>query len=211
VLGIIENGAKSIFTYNAMTNWTHYYDPGYTPLFEPVFINSDLESEAKEECDGDKECLFDIATTGNRNIGRAAKNVNDFHRRMSELSPRICNPECVHGHCVQNNTCECDSGYQGPICSEIAVPIPSIMYTPWPPFGVFISWTASSPHTIEKYRLRVFTVSSDDNYNLVKVNELIPQATLSLFPARHGVRYAVWVEARVAGSYGPPGQIMIQL
>jgi deleted-in-malignant-brain-tumors protein 1 len=209
---IIQDQASSILTYNDNANWTDFYDPSFIPSFEPVFFNSNLENEAREICDGDKDCLFDIAATGDKNIGRAVKNVNELVERMSELShPPVCNPDCVHGRCVQNDTCECGSGYEGPICSEIVLPIPSVMCTPWLPFGVFISWTVSSPHTIEGYRLQVFTVSSGGNYNLVKVNELLPHATLSLFPARRGVRYAIQVEARVAGRYGPPGQIMTQL
>jgi len=41
----------------------------YTPAFEPTFSNPELEEQANEVCGGDSLCLFDIAATGDVDIG----------------------------------------------------------------------------------------------------------------------------------------------
>ena len=35
---------------------------------------------------------------------------------MSLFSTVVCDPSCVSGACVQNNTCSCSEGYEGDIC-----------------------------------------------------------------------------------------------
>ena len=34
----------------------------------------------------------------------------------------ICNPACVYGACVSNNTCSCSTGYTGDICDSAGIP-----------------------------------------------------------------------------------------
>ena len=33
----------------------------------------------------------------------------------------VCNPECGHGLCVENDTCSCDLGYKGRLCNESGI------------------------------------------------------------------------------------------
>ena len=30
----------------------------------------------------------------------------------------VCDPVCVHGACVSNNTCSCSDGYEGKLCNR---------------------------------------------------------------------------------------------
>ena len=34
----------------------------------------------------------------------------------------ICNPSCVNGACIANDTCQCGMGYTGQICTEPGEP-----------------------------------------------------------------------------------------
>ena len=34
----------------------------------------------------------------------------------------ICNPSCVNGACIANDTCQCGMGYTGQICTEAGEP-----------------------------------------------------------------------------------------
>jgi len=58
-----------LFTYLHGDNWRTYYDPNFTPVFNPVFNNPTFEEAAISACNGDTFCLYDIATTGRRDIG----------------------------------------------------------------------------------------------------------------------------------------------
>ena len=66
--GIISNASQSLFTYDGVT-FEEFFDPGFTPAFEPVFADPALEAIANEMCGGDVFCLFDIAATGDTDIG----------------------------------------------------------------------------------------------------------------------------------------------
>ena len=37
---------------------------------------------------------------------------------LNFLSQAICDPPCVNGACVGNNTCFCSEGYEGTACNE---------------------------------------------------------------------------------------------
>ena len=59
----------SLFTYQPGETWATFYDPFFQPTFQPKFANPKLEAEAKELCGDDIFCLFDVAATGNMDIG----------------------------------------------------------------------------------------------------------------------------------------------
>ena len=48
-----------------------FYDPYFTPSYQPPFTSPDLETRAREICGDDRFCLFDIAATGNIDVGVA--------------------------------------------------------------------------------------------------------------------------------------------
>ena len=58
-----------MFVYQPEESWATYYDPLFQPSFKPEFQNPELEMEAVEICGEDMFCLFDIAATGNSEIG----------------------------------------------------------------------------------------------------------------------------------------------
>ena len=60
-----------MFTYSFAKTWRTYYDPSFTPVYEPVFNDADLEEKANEICGNDEFCKFDIAATGRTEIGEA--------------------------------------------------------------------------------------------------------------------------------------------
>jgi len=66
--GIISNASQSLFTYDE-DSFEEFFDPGFTPAFEPVFDDPAVEYLANEMCGGDVFCLFDIAATGDIDIG----------------------------------------------------------------------------------------------------------------------------------------------
>ena len=43
---------------------------------------------------------------------------NTMHRFASVLPPAVCNPPCIHGACVRNNSCSCSAGYVGTSCTN---------------------------------------------------------------------------------------------
>jgi hypothetical protein len=119
---IISNPRRSLFTYRNGTSWAGFYDPSFSPVFEPTFSDSDLEETAREICDGDTFCLFDIAATKRVDIGTSTMQGNQELNRIVEQSlPVVCDPECEHGLCVENDTCSCALGYKGRLCSELDV------------------------------------------------------------------------------------------
>ena len=72
--GIIDNPRQSIFTYGPSGDWETYYHPDYNPAFTPNFSSPVLEEQAHDVCGEDKLCLFDIAATGNVDIGSSTMN-----------------------------------------------------------------------------------------------------------------------------------------
>ena len=70
-IGIVNDSSQSLFSYDSSSDFFSFYDPRFTPTFNPQFNNSELEEQAKVACQGDTECLFDIAATGRMEIGMA--------------------------------------------------------------------------------------------------------------------------------------------
>lgn len=68
-VGIIDDSSESLFTYGPGQSFEGFRDPGFEPAFEPVFNDPELEQKADEICGDDQFCKFDIAATGNENIG----------------------------------------------------------------------------------------------------------------------------------------------
>ena len=84
--GIIDDPEDSLFTYKPGSNWTIFYDPTFTPTYEPVFSDLDLEAEANELCRGDRFCLFDVAATGRTDIGLATLEGSQNFESIVQLS-----------------------------------------------------------------------------------------------------------------------------
>ena len=96
-LGIINTANLSLFTYNEDKSWADYYDPSFSPVFEPTFSDPDLEEDAREICDGDTFCLFDIAATKSVAIGMSTMQGNQDLERITELSlPGECVGSASH-------------------------------------------------------------------------------------------------------------------
>ena len=68
---------SSLFTYDEGKSHASYFDVGYVPLFldeeDLVFNNVTLGQLARDLCGDNKQCLFDIYTTGKISIGKASK------------------------------------------------------------------------------------------------------------------------------------------
>ncbi len=58
-----------MFKYDLGENWSHFYSPNFSPMFEPIFSDPVLEEEARSVCGDDEFCLFDIAATKRVEIG----------------------------------------------------------------------------------------------------------------------------------------------
>ena len=67
----------SLFSYEEGQNHSSYSDVGYVPIFlnqdNLVFNNPTLRQQARDVCGDNKQCLFDIHTTGKVSIGEASK------------------------------------------------------------------------------------------------------------------------------------------
>lgn len=84
--GIISNEADSWFTYARGRSWSDFYDPTFSPMFQPTFDDPDLEEEAKQACGKDTFCLFDIAATKRVEIGMATMQGGEDFERFVEMS-----------------------------------------------------------------------------------------------------------------------------
>lgn len=67
----------SLFIYEEGEDHSTYFDAGYVPIFldkdDLVFDNVTLGKQARDACADNKQCLFDIFTTGKVSIGMASK------------------------------------------------------------------------------------------------------------------------------------------
>ena len=67
----------SLFTYEEGMTHSSYFDFGYVPIFldkdDLVFENVTLGKQARDACGDNKQCLFDIFTTGKVSIRMASK------------------------------------------------------------------------------------------------------------------------------------------
>ncbi len=84
--GLIDSPSKSLFSYQPGDNWANYYDPYFVPYFTPVFTNPILEMQANEFCEGDEFCLYDIAATGNVDIGLATLQESQRYEEIIKFS-----------------------------------------------------------------------------------------------------------------------------
>ena len=86
-----------MFSYQPGESWATYYDPYFEPKFQPVFGNVDLELEATRLCGDHKFCLFDVAATGNIDLGlstlQTSQEIEELERLSlpSEYIRYICN------------------------------------------------------------------------------------------------------------------------
>ena len=70
----------------------------FTPLFMPVFVNESLEAEAKEACNNDTFCLYDIATTGRMDIGLSTLDGSRGFDEIVQLSYPSMYVRCMSGN-----------------------------------------------------------------------------------------------------------------
>ena len=77
IIGILSSAEDSLFYYKGSMNWTDFHDPDFTPTFDPMFANSSLEDQARDLCNDDTACLFDVAATGRLEIGRSALSASE--------------------------------------------------------------------------------------------------------------------------------------
>ncbi|XP_068682562.1 uncharacterized protein [Montipora foliosa] len=69
----------SLFTYNPGENTSTFSNASFVPVFldEPIDFGSDeLRTAAELACQGDVNCLFDIASTGDVSVGASTKEVS---------------------------------------------------------------------------------------------------------------------------------------
>ena len=83
--GIIDSFTRSLFSYPPGESWATYYFPSFRPAFQPEFSDPDLEMEAHGLCGDDKFCLFDIAATGNTEIGLSTLHTSQEIEELEEL------------------------------------------------------------------------------------------------------------------------------
>jgi deleted-in-malignant-brain-tumors protein 1 len=122
VTWIVDSARKSLFVYEPEKNWDTFYDPYFIPSYQPTFGSPELESQAKTVCGDDRFCLFDIATTGNVDVGVATLETSkEIEEIYTFLLPVVCSPPCEFGACVANDSCRCSEGYTGKSCSEAVV------------------------------------------------------------------------------------------
>ena len=86
IIGIINSFENSLFTYSFDETWRTYYNPSFTPVYEPVFTNTTLEEKANEICGNNEFCKFDIAATGRTEIGEATYKGSQGFERLVNLS-----------------------------------------------------------------------------------------------------------------------------
>ena len=84
--GIINTPEDSLFTYRDGEDWSTFYDPMFLPAFEASFSDPALEAEANSVCGDDTACLFDIASTGNVEIGMATMQGSMEIQRLNNIS-----------------------------------------------------------------------------------------------------------------------------
>ena len=83
IVGFI-NKSESLFTYNEQIsqNWESFYDPSFEPLFA---INEDSPL-LQSICQNNTFCLYDIAATGNTEIGMSTLNSSKRYDELVQLT-----------------------------------------------------------------------------------------------------------------------------
>ena len=82
----MDSARRSLFFYQPEESWDIFYDPYFLPSYQPNFSNPELESQAEEICGEDIFCLFDIATTGNVDVGIATHESSMFIEEIYNFS-----------------------------------------------------------------------------------------------------------------------------
>lgn len=103
---------NSLFTYDEGKSHASYFDGGYVPIFldqeDLVFDNATLGQQARDVCGDNRQCLFDIHTTGKVSIGKASKQaVQSFIAVINETETRGCIPKenkLVNGTVLRNDS-----------------------------------------------------------------------------------------------------------
>ena len=90
------SAAESFFAYNRPgESHRAFLDPDFTPAFEVVFDDPELEERANEICGDDEACRFDVAATKNEDIGMATMiGVRDFDVIVESSEPSECVVAC---------------------------------------------------------------------------------------------------------------------
>ena len=84
IIGIVDSPLDSLFTYQPGQSWSTFYNPYFTPDFRPVFSSPALEQQANATCGGDVQCLFDIAATGNVEIGEVSVEIERENEELEQ-------------------------------------------------------------------------------------------------------------------------------
>lgn len=85
--GVISNASESNFAYNApRSSWRAFLDLNFRPMFKTLFTDSLLEQKAKMVCGDDAPCLFDVAATGNVEIGTSTRKGMEELERIIQLT-----------------------------------------------------------------------------------------------------------------------------
>lgn len=69
----------SLFTYNPGEDVNTFKNESFEPLFPDeniTFANDTLRQQAEAVCQGDVNCLFDIASTGDTAVGESTKQIS---------------------------------------------------------------------------------------------------------------------------------------
>ena len=109
--GIIADPAQSLFTYGADGSWGTFYRPDYRPAFGVEFSDPELEEEARAACGDDDLCLFDIAATGDVNIGAATRESGEEQETITELFTRGKFSKCCCVKIFVKPNCSKDLSY----------------------------------------------------------------------------------------------------
>ena len=95
--GIIDDPNNSLFSYGEGKSWADYFDPDFTPAYQPTFTDSALEERAMEICGDGQFCVFDIAATEREEVGMSTMQGNLDLEVITELSQpgQVCVYMCV--------------------------------------------------------------------------------------------------------------------
>ncbi|KAI8480944.1 hypothetical protein Bbelb_413170 [Branchiostoma belcheri] len=93
---------KSIFHYKPGESSSNFTSAGFIPKFtdEVTFSDPDLEEHARDVCGNDTSCLFDVAETGDIEVGRVEtedeQNFDDEMSIQNTFPPVLTGPEAVY-------------------------------------------------------------------------------------------------------------------
>ena len=84
--GLIPPPGITLFTYPPHRSYYNYFDPGFTADIRPTFDSRELEQQATLLCDGDEFCLYDVAVTGQLEVGNLTKMTSQRRMELIDLS-----------------------------------------------------------------------------------------------------------------------------